>query len=177
MLVVIHQHDGIALLTEELVIVSVVARGQGDHQLQARGVQRRCQRRDELAEVRLAAIGDFFKVNDDSSFVRFDGILRDIPHESLARSRIRKHLRHFLDAPLDAVVVVDKAHRWQLDRRIERFHPLVQFVFFQYRDSFSGRGLGGVLSALVIHDGQRAIGGNGVELLGNQQVDIFVMLL
>src|SRR5882724_8413827 len=176
-LVVIHHHDGVALVAKEFVIVSVVACGQSDHQLQARGVQLRGQRGDELAEVRLAGVGDFFEVNNDSSLMRFDGILGDIPRELMPRSRIRKHLGHFLDAPLDAVVVVDETHRRQLDGRAERFHPLVQLVVLQYRDGFGGRGFGGVLSALIIHDGQRAIGRDGMELFGNQQVDIFVMLL
>jgi len=53
---------------------------------------------------------------------------------------------------------------------------LVQFVIFQNGDSFGGRGLDCVLAALVINDSQRAIGGNGVKLFGDQQVNIFVML-
>ncbi len=132
---------------------------------------------NELAEVRLAGVGDFFKIDDNAGLVRIDGIRGDIPRKILPRSRIRKHLRHFFDAPLDTVVVVDEAHRGQLDGRIQRFHPLVQFVFFQNRNGFGRCGLRGVLAALVVHNGQRAIGRDGVELLGNQQVDVFVMLL
>ncbi len=40
-LVVVHQHDGVALLGEESVIVGIVARGKGHHELQAYGMQRR----------------------------------------------------------------------------------------------------------------------------------------
>src|SRR5207302_266616 len=53
----------------------------------------------------------------------------------------------------------------------------MQLVFFQNRDGFGGCSFGGVLAALVVHDGQRSIGRDGMELLGNQQVDIFVVLL
>ncbi len=69
MLVVVHQHDGIALLAKKFIIVSVVARRQGDHEFQPGRVEHGRERGDELAEVRLARVGDFFKIYDDAGFV------------------------------------------------------------------------------------------------------------
>ena len=177
MLVVVHQHDRVAFLAEEFVIIRVVARRQSDHEFQSCRVEHGREGGDEFAEVLLAGVGNFFKIDDNACLVRINGIRGDVPREILPGGRIRKHLRHFLDAPLDAVVVVDEAHHGQLDRRIQRLHPLVQLVFFQNRNSLGRCGFRGVLAALVIHDGQRAIGRHGMELLGNQQVDVFVMLL
>ena len=34
MLVVVHQDDGVALLAEEFVVVGIIARGEGNHELQ-----------------------------------------------------------------------------------------------------------------------------------------------
>src|SRR5260370_11619048 len=88
---------------------------------------------------------------------------------------IREHLRHFLDAPLDTVVVVDKAHRGQLDRRIERFHPLVQFVFLQYRDSLGGCGFCRVLAALVSPMGRAPSAEKSMRWPGNNRWVFFLI--
>jgi len=50
-----------------------------------------------------------------------------------------------------------------------------EFVVLQESDGLHWAGLDGFI-ALVIDDGQRAVGGYGMELVGNENVDIFVML-
>ena len=132
---------------------------------------------DEGAEVRLARVGHFFKVNDNAGLVRFHRVFNSVPYEFLARGGTRQQVGHFLDAPFHPIVVVDETHHGQLDGRIERLHPLVQLVVPQQRDSFRGRGFDGVLPVFVIHDRQRAVRRDRVQLLGNQKVDVLVMFL
>ena len=75
-LVVIHQDNGVGLPAEKRVIVFIVARWQGNHQLQSRRVQRRRQLADEFAEIRLALQRHFFEVHHDPGLVR---LARHIP--------------------------------------------------------------------------------------------------
>ena len=132
---------------------------------------------DEGAEVRLAGVGHFFKVNDNAGLVRFHCVFDNVPCEILASRGARKQLSHFLDAPRHAVVIVHETHHGQLDGGIQRLHPLVQLVVLQQRDSFRRRGFDGVLPVFVIHDRQRAIRRDRMQLLGNQKVNVLVMFL
>ena len=52
----------------------------------------------------------------------------------------------------------------------------MKFVFFEDRNGFPGRGFDALLPALVIDHREGAISRYRVQLLGNEQVDIFVML-
>ena len=130
-------------------------------------MERGCEGANELAEVRLAGVGDFFKIDDDAGLVRFHGVFNDVPHQILPRRRVRQHLRHFLDAPIHSIVVVHQPHHGQLDGRIERLHPLVQLVVLQQCDAFRRGGFDPSLPALVVHDSQRAVRRHRVQLLGN----------
>ena len=176
-LVVVHQHDGVALLGKEFVIVGIVARGEGHHELQAHGMQRRFKLGGELPEVRLAGVGNFFEVDDNAGLVEFHRELHRVVHESLAGLGARQQFGHFLDAPLETIVVVEQTHDRKLDGGIERLHPLVQLVLFEQGDAFRRRSLDAILAVLVIHDSQRAIRRDGVQLLRNEKVDLPVMLL
>src|SRR5712672_2748483 len=51
----------------------------------------------------------------------------------------------------------------------------MEFVVLQKSYGLHRAGLDGFI-ALVVDDGQRAVGGYGMELVGNEDVDIFVML-
>ena len=178
MLVVIHEDDGVALFAEVFVVVIVVARGKSDHELQVGGVERGGEFRGELAEVNLAGIGNFLEVHHDAGLVSQNGVFGDILNEKAPGSGISEQGGHLVDAPDSAVVVIEHAHHRQLNRRIERPHPLVKLVPFQEGDGFRGSCFHGTcLVVRVVHDGESAVGCYAVQLLGDEQVEIFVVLL
>src|SRR5882672_12108312 len=51
----------------------------------------------------------------------------------------------------------------------------MEFVILQKSNGLHWAGFDGLI-ALIVDDGQRAIGGYGMELVGNEDVDVFVML-
>ncbi len=173
-LVKIQQHDGVAFLAEKFVIVGVVASGQLDHQLQTDGMEGRCELGGEFTEVRLGRIRNGLEVDHDAHLVGLDGILDDVANQMVAGVGVRQKLRHFADAPDLPIVIVEQAHDGKLD--VCRFHPTMQLVVFEQRDRFGRTGFHGLV-ALVVDDGQRAVGSHGMQLLGDQDVEIFVVTL
>jgi len=71
------------------VVVGVVARRQSDHEFQSGRVERGRQRADEFAKVRLAGIGNLFKIDDDACLVRLHRVFNNVPHQSLPRNGVR----------------------------------------------------------------------------------------
>jgi hypothetical protein len=131
-----------------------------------------------LAEVGLAGVGNFLEVDDDAGLMGFDGVFDDILHKKVASGRIGEKLHHFLNAPDDAIVVVEHAHRRQIKGGVgslKRLEPLMELVLFEKRDSLRRGGYRSVLAVFVIDDGQVSVGRNAVQLLGDEQVDVFVM--
>ena len=105
--------------------------------------------------MRLAFVGHFLKVDHDSGFVCFGGVFHHVALKIVPGIRAGEHLGHFLGVPIDAVVVIDEAHHGDFD--VYGFHPLMKLVFFENGDGLVGSSLGGVLSVLIVDDGDRAI--------------------
>ncbi len=125
----------------------------------------------------LARVRNFLEVHDDTGLVGQNGILGGILYESVPSRGIGQKSGHLLNAPDIAVVVIEHAHHGQFDRGIERSHPLVKLVASQERDGFrGGRFHRTSLVVGVIHDGDRPIGSYAMQLFGDEQVDVFVML-
>ena len=95
-LVEVHEDDGVAFFAEEFVIVSVVARGQFDHELEANGVERRAR---VPRRIRGSAAWIWSGIDSKSTtmpdLVGLDGVFDDIANEVVARVRIRQQLRPF----------------------------------------------------------------------------------
>ena len=125
----------------------------------------------------LARIRNFFKVHNDSRLMRLHREFHGIGHQPLPSRRVPQEFHHFLDSPVNTVIVVQQRHHGKLDGGIERLHPLVQLILFQDGHGFRGRGFDAVLAVLVIHDGQSAVRADGVKLLGDEQVDLSIMPL
>ncbi len=128
-LIVVQQHDCVALLPEKFVIVLIVARRQRYHHLQSDRMQRRSQLADKFPVVRLIFIWHLLEIDHDARLVRFHSVLHRIADQIRARRRIRQHLHHFLHVPRRAVVVVQHRHRRNF--HVDAAHPLVQLVFPQ----------------------------------------------
>ena len=173
-LIEIKQNDRVALFAEEFVIVGVVTSRQFDHQFQTDSVEGRAEFGDELSKIGLRLIGDGLEIDDDAGLVRLDGVFDDLADEAMPCLLIRQQLHHFVDAPDLAVIVVEQTHDRQLD--VGGLHPAMEFVVFEQRDRFFWRSLHRLI-ALVIDDRKLAVGSDGVELLGNQDVEIFVVAL
>src|SRR6267154_5837811 len=172
-LIVVHEHNGVAFLTEKLVIVGVVAGGERDHQFQSDGMQRGAEFGGEFTEVWLGGVGDFLEVDDYAGLVSADGVVHDVANQILAGGFVAEHRGHFFDTPISAVVIVEQAHQGEFD--VGRLHPTMEFVVFKESNGLGGAGFDGLI-ALVVDDGQRAIGSYGMELVGDENVDVFVML-
>ncbi len=119
-----------------------------------------------------ALLRHLLEVHYDSRLTRFDRILHRVSHQACACRGIRQHLCHFLDAPILPVIIVQHTHDGKL--HIRRTHPLVEFVFADDGDCFSGRGSDRLI-AFVVHDGQSAIGRDGVQFFRNHQVQVLIM--
>src|SRR6267154_5372364 len=172
-LIVVHEDNGVAFLAEKLVIVGVVAGGKRHHQFQSYGMQSGAELGGEFAEVWLGGVGDFLEVDDYSGLVSADGIVHYVANQILAGGFVAEHGGHFFDTPISSVVIIEQAHEREFD--VGRLHPTMEFVVFQESNGLGGAGFDGLV-ALVVDDGQRAIGSYGMELVGDENVDVFVML-
>src|SRR5882724_6812313 len=119
---------------------------------------------NEFAKVDLRVVGNRFEVDDDSDFVGLDGIRYDIANQAVTGAGAGQELRHFADAPDLAVVVVEQSHDRKFD--VGGFHPTMELVVFQQRDSFCGAGFYRLI-AFVVDDSESAVRTYGMQLLGD----------
>src|SRR5450631_2806897 len=127
----------------------------------------------KFSEVDLAGIGNFLEVDDDACFVRFGGVFNQRAFQVVARGGIAEHIAEFLDAPVDAVIVIEQAHHGNFD--VYGLHPLMELVVFNDRKRLVDADLASFLSVFVIDGGDCAVGRYGVKLFGDEQVDVFVV--
>ena len=115
---------------------------------------------DELAEILLAFVGNFFKIDNQSGEVVLCEILDRLLRQISARRGALEHGGHFVGEPVGAVGIVQQRHRGNFDRRsllLQRLLPRREF------------GIG-------LHI-QAAGCGDRVQALGDEQVDVAEMLL
>ena len=118
-------------------------------------MQPRFQFTDEAAEITLALIGYLLEIQHDAGLPRVDNVRHQLLHQALARRGMVQHRGHFRDVPDGAVGIVEQRHGG--DFEAERLHPAVELgIGFQI---------------------ELPVGGDGMELLGNQQVNIAIMQL
>ena len=160
MLVVVHQNHGVRGLADAGVVIRPIGGRQANHQFQV-GVMQVCRKfGDELAEILLAFLGNFFKINDESGEVVLREVLHRLLRQVLARRVVFQHGGHFVGEPIGAIGIVQQRHGGNFDGRflqLQRLQPCRQF------------GIG--------FDVQAATGRDRVEALGNEHVNIAEMLL
>src|SRR5579859_57170 len=110
---------------------------------------------DERGEIFLAGVRHFLEIDRDARVLMRLRVLDEQRLQMLTGAGIREHVGHRLHLPDVAVVIIEERHHWQPD--VQGFQPSVE------------------LGVLV--DGQTSVGGEGVELFGNQQVDIVIVKL
>ncbi len=110
---------------------------------------------DERDKIFLACVRHFLEIDSDARvFVRLR-VLDKRGFEMLTRGGIRRRCRRGWLADFLAWSVLEERHHRQLD--VQGFQPGVELGVFV--------------------DGQTSVGGEGVEFLGNQQVDIVIVKL
>jgi hypothetical protein len=105
-------------------------------------MQARTEFGDELAEIFLAFVWDFLKINDQSRVMVLYEILDCLLRQILSRRAALEQGRHFVGQPVGAVGIVDQRHRGNFDRRIlllQRLQPGRQLGIFFHIEPARGR--------------------------------------
>jgi len=128
----------------------------------------------KFAEMGLRSVGDFLEIDHYAGLVGAHGVIHDVTNQILAGGFVAEEGGHFFNAPGTTVVIVEQAHDGKFD--VGGLHPAMELVVSQ--ESYGLRGACfHSLIALVVDDGQGAVWRYGVELIGDENVDVFVVLL
>ncbi len=117
-LVVIHQDYGVGGFSDAGIVVNPVRGRERHHEFQVRAVQVRRQLGNELAEILLAFIGDFLKIDNQPHEVVLCKILDRLLRQVSTRRGTLEHGGHFVGEPVGPVGIVEQRHGGNFDRRI-----------------------------------------------------------
>ena len=112
MLVVIHQNHGVRGLADSGVVVDPIRGRQANHQFQVGTMQVFGKLDNELSEILLAFLRDFFKIYHQPGGMRLVQVLNRLIRQMLARGRVAQHGGHFVGEPVGAVGIIHQRHRW-----------------------------------------------------------------